>query len=290
MHDKNEKDIQKKAGSPVFILVIFCVLLLFVLVIPEIYKRYDREIANFLGIGSSKKEERADKDSFTATSDFYLIAENKSFSFNDITIETYSIENGEFKISLSSNDSVDLDNSSYYLEFYQGKTKFLGRRIFTGTLEKVGDYTFDLSNMVIDTSTYIMITRIEDSAVGGNKTSSDESGLSTLKCKKGSLEYEYEFYLNKLSKVTYSEEYSSNDLHEYAEAKMEFERREKEYDEYNGVDASIVVNDNNILFVSKFDYKDISSFKRIGDDNLFLKDTKDNLIDFKMEAKGFDCE
>ena len=72
--DDGEK--KKKAGNPIFILFIFVILLAFVFFVPDIYKTFNSNIAEFLGVGNNKDDLENTlnpEDEKTAMSEYYQI-------------------------------------------------------------------------------------------------------------------------------------------------------------------------------------------------------------------------
>ena len=143
--------------------------------------------------------------------------------------------------------------------------------------------------MDIDTTTYFVISYIPDDTISPLESESDESGLASITCKKGDFVYDYELYLKKLTKVTKKQTYSNPNLEEYAKELLEARKLEKTYNEYTGVNASIVEETNSFIFLSSFDYENVTSFSKLKDNKLFQKGTYNNVIKFKMEAEGYVC-
>ena len=105
-HDDTKK--KKKAGNPIFIFIIFIVLLGFVFYVPEIYKKYNSNIAEFLGIGVNKDDENKVNDlddEKDAVSTYYQIGSLGSLEFNEITLTDISLRDDNV-LSFTVNVSV----------------------------------------------------------------------------------------------------------------------------------------------------------------------------------------
>lgn len=290
MNGEDKKEKEKKAGNPIFILIIFIALLGFLYVIPEVYKNYNSNIAEFFGIGSSSSEEEPTGEEKVATSAYYQIGGKSTFTFNEITISDISLSADKIlSMTITVDDTVDLDELDYYIEFFQNKKVFIGRRSLHGQVTRSLPIELDISNLDVDTTTYLIVSHISDSAIGSMESSSDESGLSSIYCVKGSESYEYEFYLKKLTKTTYKYSYTNVDLDAYSEELLAYQKKANTYNEYTGVTASVVENSSTFIFISEFDYTNVTSFSKIKDVNIFDKGTYNNVVKFKMDADGFEC-
>lgn len=290
--DQNEK--QKKAGNPLFILIIFIVLMGFVFFVPEIYKKYNSELYEFLGLGSKKEENLSieEKPNISPVSAYYQIGGKPTFKFNEISISNVSLnENKVLSLSISVDDSFDLDKSNYYVEFFKNRETFIGRRVLLGTVNRNLSLDLDVSNLDVDTTTYFVISHIDDSTINDNMDlPSDEAGLTTFVCQKDDTSYDYEFYLRKLVKVTKKITYTNPNVEEYAEKLLEYQKLVKNYNEFRGVTSSIVENSNQFIFITEFDYGEVSNFSRIDDPHIFEKGKRDYVMDFKMDAEGYECK
>ncbi len=291
MNSEDLQEKQKKAGHPIFIVVIFACLLCFLVFVPDIYKKYNKEISEFLGINKKEEGDTTPEDNRAATSAFYQIGSEGTLKFNEITLTNISLSQDKKTLSfkIETEDKADLDELEYYLEFYQNRTKFVGRRALHNRVNKIMPFEIDVSNLKIDTTTYFTVSHIDKNTIPGEEINTDESGLASLTCIKDNYTYDYEFYLKKLSKVTKKYTYTSQDQEEYAEKLLEIKKLEKEYNNFNGVNASTVENSGTILFIAEFDYSEVKTFARLNDLNVFEKNTSNALVKFKMDAEGYEC-
>ncbi len=292
--DVNSEDVKEKrdkAGHPLFIVIIFVALLGFLFFIPDIYKKYNSEISDFLGIGKEEQDKKPEEDNKTNRSAFYQIGSKSTLKFNEIELTDIALSSDKKTLSFNANseDVFELDKANYYLEFFEDRKTFVGRRLLLGRITKSLPFEIDISNMDIDTTTYFVISYIPDDTISPLESESDESGLASITCKKGDFVYDYELYLKKLTKVTKKQTYSNPNLEEYAKELLEARKLEKTYNEYTGVNASIVEETNSFIFLSSFDYENVTSFSKLKDNKLFQKGTYNNVIKFKMEAEGYEC-
>lgn len=292
-HDDTEK--KKRAGNPIFILIIFIVLLGFVFYVPEIYKKYNSNFAEFLGIGANKDDDENEKnnpeDEKDAMSSYYQIGSLSTLEYNEIKLSNISLsEDKILSFTVESENALNFDELDYYLEFYQNRSLFIGRRAMTGEMNKTKKFEIDVSDLDVTTTTYFVVSHIEDSVIGPIDMPTDESGLGSLSCVKDNYTYLYDFNLGKLIKVTEKYSYTNIDLNAYSKEILSYEKKVKEYNEYTGITASIVDNSTTFIYSCEYDYTNITKFSKVSNRYIFEGGTKNNVIKFKMEAEGYECE
>lgn len=287
---KND-DNAKKAGSPIFILIMFVAIIGFVIYIPEIYQKYNTQIARIFGIGSENENRHVDDvPEEGATSDYYQLGSNGTLKYKEITLSKIELNDRELSFTISADKIVDLSELDYYIEFYQERTKFIGRRLLTGTVSSSQKYSFDLSDMDITTTTYMIISHISDESIPkSERLKTDESGLGGFICTSGDYSYDYIFHQEKLVKVTKKYTYTNDDLSEYSKELFNYQKLINEYNELSGVTASIAESNHTFIYTLELDYDSVPSI-RIDEAYKFNKDMDANVVKFKMEAEGFDCE
>lgn len=292
MKSEDENLKQQKAGNPLFIIIIFAVLIAFLFYVPDIYKKYNSEITKFFGGGNSDGETGGANNDKSPISAYYQLGSKSTLKFNEITLSNIELSSNrkELKLTVNTEDKVDLDELEYYLEFYENRTTFMGRRVLHGRITKNQTLTIDVSALNITTTTFMVVSHIAESSIKPLDAESDESGLSSITCSKLGESYEYEFYLKKLTKTTYKQNYSESDFDKYASALLEAQKKEEAYNEYNGVTARIIESTNAYVFVSEFDYSKASSFQKLGDPRVFDKGMLNNVVKFKMDSEGFECK
>lgn len=289
--DDTEK--KQKAGNPIFILIIFVTLFAFLFFIPDIYRKYNSNIAEFLGIGNHEEKPSGNDnpdDGIDAVSEFYQIGSLSTLEYNGLTISDVSLSSDKIlTLTFEAEDKIDLEESDYYLEFYQDKSLFLGRRMLKGIVGNTLTLSLDVSNLGVTTASYFNVSHIEESTIRPLNLNSDESGLATMVCTQNGYTYAYDFTLNNLLKVTEKYTYNNSDLNLFSSELLEFRKKEKAYNEYNGITTSLVEDTNSFIFTSEFDYSTIKKFEHIENEYLFQKDMPANVVKFKMEAQGFEC-
>ena len=285
------KEKDKKAGSPIFIIVIFVALLVVVFYVPEIYQRLNVDMASVFGIGkANEKNDTPIEDTTPATSDFYQIGSKSTLSFNEITLSDIDLVDGFLTFTVSSSDKIDLESLNYYLEFYEARSTFVGRRMLRGEVIKNKTLKIDVSNLDINTSTYFMISHIADASIPKKTLTSDESGLASLQCSKENRIYTYDFKNSSLYKVTMNYTYSNQSLEEYSKVLFEYQKIAKAMNDLTGATASVADNNSTFIYTLQLDYTDVKNFSHVTEDYIFKKGVLSHVIEFKMDAEGFECK
>ncbi len=292
MNNGEEKLKEQKAGNPIFILIIFAAIIGFIFYVPDIYKKYNAEFSKFLGGGNSKEEDKGQKeDDKSPISAYYQLGSRSTLKFNEITLTDISLSPDKtLTFTINSENQIDLDELYYYAEFYKERKTFVGRRLLHGKVPKKLTLELDLANLDVDTTTYMTVSLITDDGIQPIEDSGDESGLTSIRCTKGTETFDYDFYLKKLAKTTYKYTYENENMDELSRSLLEAQKKEKAYNEYTGVTAHITENDTSYIFLSEFDYANVTTFQKLGDPRIFDKNTLNSVVKFKMDAEGFDCD
>ena len=290
--DEVKKEKEKKSGNPIFILIIFIVLLGFIFVVPELYQKFHSSLAETLGIGSKNQQDTPtnnEEDDIISVSEYYQINSNDTLTYNEITISNVELTNDILSFDISSENAVDLTSLHYYIEFYQEKYTFLGRRILEGEVNTKGHVAIDVTNLNVTPMTYFNIAHIEDSSIPKFNLETDESGIGNVTCTKGNESYSYDFSLNELITVIYKYTYQNNDMSTYTDKLLAYQKLAKEYNDLNGVTAVVADNSGTFIYTLELDYSSIDTFSRVNDIHKFSKGELPYIVKFKMDAKGYNC-
>ena len=287
--EKNQKE--KKSGHPIFILFIFIVLLGFVFIEPEIYKELNSNLAEALGIGSKNNKiiNNNLNNEITPASDYIKIGSNSTLSYNEIKLSNVVITNNVMSFTIETNKELDLSTLHYYIEFYQDKSIFLGRRVLKGIVNKTKTIEIDVSGLDMADNTFFNISHIEDESIPKFSLETDESGIGNITCSKDDTSYSYDFELDSLIRVVYKYTYVDDNLDTYTNKLLTYQKLTKEYNSLNGLTAVIAENNNTFIYTLELDYSNIEKFSKITDANVFNKGQHSYIIKFKMDAEGYKC-
>lgn len=291
MSGEDLKEKQKKAGSPIFILIIFVALMAILFYAPDFFKNRGDDISDLMG-GSQTEDEKNKPEEKEPLSAYYQMGSKHSFDFNEISVTDYSLKDGILHITMNTEDTFDLDGSGYYIEFYRNKKTFIGRRTLHGTITKSLPIEIDVSKMNIDTTVYFALSHISDSAIGGSGEEENNTGAYSIVCQNDEETYTYEFNSRKLIKTIYKYTYITEDFDLYADKLLEYQHLAEDYSsKYKGVTASVVENSGagTFIFMAEYDYTMAENFNNMKNRMLYPKGTLNNVVKFKAEAEGYEC-
>ena len=286
-----KEDTEKKSGHPIFILIIFLVLLGFVFIEPEIYQKLNKNLAEALGIGSkNNKTVNSDpNDDIISVSDYIQIGSSDILSYNEIKISNATLSNNILNFDVDTTKEIDLAKLHYYIEFYKDKSMFLGRRVLKGVVNKTKQIEIDVSGLDITENTFFNVSHIEDASIPKFSLETDESGIGSIICARDNISYTYDFSLDALIRVVYKYTYEDTNLDSYTNKLLAYQKLAKEYNSLNGLTAVIAENSNTFIYTLELDYSNIETFNRISGLYIFNKGEYSYIIKFKMNAEGYKC-
>lgn len=291
MKDENKNEKEKKSGHPIFILIIFVVLLGFVFKAPDIYKFFNANIAKTLGVGSKEKDNTPTidtKDDKSPVSEYFRIGSDDTLKYNEITISNATLLDNILSFDVEANN-IDLTMLHYYIEFFQEKYTFLGRRALKGQVDSKKRIDIDVSGLNLSNATYFNIAHIEDTSIPKFTLETDESGIGNITCTKNSENYSYDFSLDKLVRVVYKHTYSNDNLDIYSNELLKYKKVANENNNLNGVTALVTDNNGSLIYTLELDYSTIPTFNKITNIYKFNKDELSYIIKYKMDAEGYTC-
>lgn len=287
---KNESiEKEKKAGSPLFIIFIFVVLIAIVNYAPKMYQKYNSHVSSNPQFKNDEKKNSEDSDvSIESESSFYTIGESQNIAFNEINLSDVFLNGFELSFIISTDGTISLDSKNYYLELYDAGYSFKTRRILKGNVNKSENLKVDLSNIDVSNLKYAKLVHIEDSSIPNVNFNTDESGIFTIMCTKGSNSYAYDFELNKLIKVVRQFTYAEENLEEYASKKLEYQKQVNSDNKIEGITADIADSGTTFIYTVEVDLDKVDE-NNLNDVYFYKKDMKANIIKYKLEAEGFVC-
>lgn len=287
---KNESiEKEKKAGSPLFIIFIFVVLIAIVNYAPKMYQKYNSHVSSNPQFKNDEKKNSEDSDvSIESESSFYTIGESQNIAFNEINLSDVFLNGFELSFIISTDGIINLDSKNYYLELYDAGYSFKTRRILKGNVNKSENLKVDLSNIDVSNLKYAKLVHIEDSSIPNVNFNTDESGIFTIMCTKGSNSYAYDFELNKLIKVVRQFTYAEENLEEYASKKLEYQKQVNSDNKIEGITADIADSGTTFIYTVEVDLDKVDE-NNLNDVYFYKKDMKANIIKYKLEAEGFAC-
>ncbi|MBQ3021072.1 MAG: hypothetical protein IJD92_02465 [Bacilli bacterium] len=289
---------KNKTGKPLVVLILFLFIGSIVLFLPTITDYFkDYNIIDLVKEGKIidffiNHENYIEKENTTTTvkiseTNNLLINSKTILKYNNFTLTNFNItkEKIDFKINTSTN--INFDKSKYYLVLKQNNKEIATIKLI-GEVKGSIDYTFNfadkLNNIV---EVYGEIKIIQETDYPKFTLSSDETGISSLICTKKDDTYEYIFNDNLLSKI--KQNYIFNDIGNTNDYYQQYRNYTLIMDKINsnGGTASIVETYTGFTFTTDID---LNIYQEQINYNYYSLNTKSNIINFEMIAKGYDCK
>ena len=278
-----------KTGKPIVVLILFLIVGIFVLFLPNISSYFgdnnilelikNGEIVDFF-INHDNYIDKPVNNKTTIKVDEHKLINNKTIiEFSNLTLSDFNLTTKNISFNVSSNAS--LEESNYYLILEKDNKDIEYIKLFNN--ENSFNFLDELEN-TLDIKGYVKF--IKESDYPSIILSTDESGLSTLICKKDNLKYEYTFNKNLLIRVKETLNYNNTDLDKYYNEYQKYNNKVILINSKNGV-ATIEENLDGFIFINDLD---LSNYTGTLEKNYYSLNTKSNKINFEMKAKGYDCK
>ena len=288
-----------KTGKPImaiFIILLIGVLIYFLPVIGSYFE--DRTIIDLIVSGElidfikNKNNNKNNNIPTTNLQDnFVFIGNNKNVENNNLIISNIQLKDNVFSFDISSKTATyDAISDNLYLQIYVDKetlvyTKALDE-VFTITLKNVKE---NVSFYKENTDYYVILKTISNDEINDIVLSSDESGLASIMCTLGNDTYEYIFQNKELieMKRNFEYKYVAEKIGEYQTAYQTYNDLKNVREKYL-IETSLTEDSVGFVYKENIDLAK-ANVSELGS-NYYPYKTLAKVVNFKQEAKGFDCE
>lgn len=273
--------LNEKGASPLFLIIVFGILFVFLYYLPEInvyveQKRGNDYRNNVPSVPNNNEEEFTQNDAgkeFSITNDVNIL-------LNEITLSEFNLEENTlfFKVKNNSNKIVDLSQNEYYL-YLKDSDGLVNETIKLDDLVILENSEQEISFEIVNVSVSKLIIDIfkEDYI---NEISLVDNKLT---CSLEDETYIYEFNNNEIIFESYI--YEVNDASESLIYK--YQKQKEKYEEIEGIEINLSSNFG-LLYEIKADLR-VVDIAKLKDDNFFAKNIKAKIIKFKMEENNYSC-
>ncbi len=290
---------RKKSSVSIFIiLTTFIVLVLFLPQISDLYNKYFNSDEVEIPEGGKLEpikppsDDEEDEDYHDTFYDYAidLKIEREDITVGDFVVDTVNNTLG-FKVTNNLSTSIILSDLDYYLELYTEDHTLLERLKITGDAIDVGgsnNYKKQLSTGVaLDFKSFVLV-KIDQNDYPAVNLTLDENGNSALVCSRPHETVTYKFTDNLLKEVSSEIVYAVTD-NDYTTYASQYRNQATTYNGRPGI-TSTFLDINGAFTVSTA--VDLSKAERmtIFNADTFRTDTEAKIVNFEMEAQGFDCE
>lgn len=293
-----------KTGKPLLVLIIFLFIGAFLILLPLVNNYFegydiielikDGELISFIQnheqyVNNSKEE----KDTSTTTTNSkknevpVLINPKTVIEYNNFTINNFDLSQTNIEYTINTTTNINFDKSNYYLILTKDLEKITIK--LTGEVTGSKTYNFKFINRL---STNIEVTgyieEINESDYTNFNLTNNETGIASLKCKKGSETLIYNFNNNNLKGIQENYIYTKNESEDFNIM----------YQKYNNISNNIIIlgGDSQLLqtqdgFILQNNIDlNIFNINQNTNYNYYSLNTQPKIINFEMKAKGYDCK
>lgn len=289
-----------KTGKPLLVLIVLLFIGSIVIILPIINNYFageniielikNGELINFIqnreeyinnsNVVTTTTTTKSKKENEQVIINKKAIIQHNNFILNNFNITENNIE---FKINTTTN--INFDKSNYYLVLTKDKEKRYIK--LTGEINGSKDIIFNFINKlssIIEVKGEIKnINKFDYTEITLN---SNELNESSLECIKDNEKYIYRFNNNNLVKISNQISYIKD------------ENYNNKYSEVVSVNNSIISLGGNSQIINQIDtfilINDIDlnvyNFSQNTNYNYYSLNTKPKVVNFEMEAKGYDCK
>ncbi len=292
---------ESRKKSSVGIFIILSIFILLVLFLPQLSTQFNKyfgkepDLPNPGGAVDPivpPDPDSDDEDDFYST--FYDFGTDLKIDRDDISIGSFEISNENilsFNIINNADSDITLTNLNYYLELYNEDHTLLERiKLVGGTIDVNSSRDYDRELNFSDTSQIaaVVFAKLEAKDYTPININNDADGKGSLVCSRPHEKVTYNFVNNKLKDITSEISYTQADV-DYAEVYQRYSNQSTIYNGRPGI-ASTFLQYNDTFSVSTT--VDLSEANRttIYNADSFSLDTEAKVVNFEMEAQGFDCD
>ena len=287
---------EDKQKSPITMLVLFGILALFMLFMPEVLKFVNDKLGTNFSIQNQEKEDNNNnnKDNQSEESKIYELQDNTQIFVDKIEFTNFSKTNDNtYKLNFTIKNNT---KSSYeftkkvYLEYYDFDNGFIGRS-YIENLKDIGvgvasNYSVEISSDIFKKASKIEIIQRTDDDYPNIEVKSN-----TLSCEKTNETVIYSFDKDKLMSFRETFRYiKDEDAIKYNSDLITYKSKVSNLDSIEGVTSALTETDNGFIVTTEVDYKK-ADYSRISTNaNYYIKETLAKVINFEMTAKNYTCK
>ena len=304
-----------KQKSPMAMLVLFGVLILFILFMPEAVKKFneyfgtdfnvqdgiyiqDNNDTNTTNNNTNNNTNNTNKNTNTNTNSnsnlkLYSLSETLTINVDKLVLSNFkksSINNNYYiEYTIKNTDSTDYTfTRKLYLDFYNASDALIDR-IIVDSNEVSASSTIQVSS-IISKDVYDNGVKVEALFRSGEDYPKTTLTNNTLTCIKDNRTLLFNFKDNKLTDLSDTVNYlKGTDLNTYTNQLMNSKNIINNMDLLDGVNAIITESDTGFITKITVNYNTANYDTLTYKEDYYQKDTLDSTISFELKAKNYTC-
>ena len=226
---------------------------------------------------------------------FYEYIAGLRIDRDDITVSDINIDTQNYTLTYSVTNNgtnyQDIEELNYYIEIYNSDHTLIERvKLATSVFLASGafeTFTWNISEASATTVRYLVLVKKTENDYPEVEINADSEGNSTLVCTKAHETVTYEFTDDKLTDVTSIVEYLTTDP-EYTEIYETYQTLANTYNSTTGITSNFFINTGGFNITTIVNLEEATR-SYIFNADTFELDTATKVVNFEMEAQGFDC-
>jgi len=197
-----------------------------------------------------------------------------------------------FDLKNNTESMLDLNNYKYFLEIYNSDTTLLQRiKISFGEIDAgaTKSYSYDLDEDVAKNLAKLLIVSKTEADYPDVNLTQDDSGVSTMVCKKGYEEITYTFGSGQLSGINHVVNYPFTNNAQYTMDLQNYQAEAAVNNNYNGVSATLITSTTGFVYTTLIDLQ-LADINLVANNNYYSYRTLAKTVKFETESNGFICE
>ena len=294
-----------KTGKPLLVLILFLFIGAMLFVLPIINSYFDGyniidlikngELISFIQNHDQYVDNKYIKDNVKITTttsqkkydnEPKIINRKSILEYNNFTIKEFDLNETSITYTIITSTNINFDKSNYYLILTKDNEKITIK--LTGEINGSNTYTFRFAKSLSNSIDVKGIVKQIDSADYTNiNLSTNEFGLAKLTCIKDTQSINYTFSNNSLTNI--------NEVYKYSKNEEDYDNIYSEYLNISnnikllGGNSQITSNNNGFIIINNIDLNTYN-YTLNTDYNYYSLNTQPKIVNFEMEAKGYDCK
>lgn len=297
LNQNNENDVQvlgelrkENIGRPKLVLFILFILIAVLVCLPIVNDMLNDETSflyNLIYPNTSNNNIPVDyEDEILDGSELQLLSEKTTMKYNSLIIKSMSIHENNLLLSMSSiNGILDLDDYMWVLEVYANDQLVTYYKL-SGSLD-FEETKYEFSNNVTYNAMktyYVKVVDKKEEELPEVAVTSDESGISSLTCKKENQTVEYSFLNGELINIKDERDFIKAQYgdEEYTTLLQDYKTKAGKI----GVMASAFETEIGFKYQANIDLENMN----VEDKDYYAYKTSIKKINYIEIGKGFDCK
>ncbi len=286
-------EISTENKSPIFIILLFGILILFIFFLPTITEYFDKE-ENKNKINEStiteennKTDEEQKKEEIIYYDLSSKIILEEGIEINNIIVLNDTIT---FTITNSNSESYYFNQKNYFMELYTENQMLLERIILTKDIiaqNNSKEFSYTINKEIAENIKKIaFINKNIDDYPNINFANNNEESIT---CIKNNEAITYKFQNGKLISIDDKIDYTQNiNDFEYQTELALWQSRSTTYNNIEGVTSSFISNASGFNVNIQIDLSK-AKLSSLNNENYYPSGTHGKVVKFEMEARGFNC-